>query len=478
MSIALKTNDMEPSLGWAQEEMRQWTGCDKRTRRRVEQLLHCCASKPGASLPEACGSWSQTRAIYRCLSNPAVEAAQLLASHREATWQRHQGHRVVLALADTTSLNHTSHPATEGLGPIHVAGSSSRGMLMHSVLALSEQGEPLGLLHIHPWVRTAVRGRKNQGSKNSRPVGQKESQRWISAYEEVARQSQQHQADGQTSRLIMVCDREGDIYELLLAAQTHKQACGLLVRAQYGRSLEESQQIVWEHLQEKAAWGQVQVQVPAQGSRPARVATLSVRSAAVRLGVPVDKQRLFGATEGLDVWVIEAVEDHTPKGQKALHWKLLSTEAASDLAQASEQLQWYAKRWNIEVFHRTLKSGCHVERRQLCTYEGLERMLMIDAIVAWRLMAMTHAARHQPEAPASQWLEPTECRVLSCWATKNAAFKQPPSIKQAVYWIARIGGFLGRKSDGAPGVQCLWRGMLGLQSMVELWNAQKNVGNL
>ena len=473
MSNSLKAKLVEPSLKWAQEEMKQLTSCDTRTQRRVMQLLQQCASKPGASLPEACGCWSKTKAAYRCLSNPTVEASQLRASHREATWQRMAAHRVVLALADTTSLNHTSHPATEGLGPIHVAGSSSRGMLMHSVLALSEQGEPLGLLHIHPWVRTKVRGRKNQGSKNSRPLAQKESQRWLTAYEEVARQSQQHQTERQTSRLIMVCDREGDIYELLLAAQTHKQACGLLVRAQYGRSLEEGQQIVWEHLRKQAALGEVRVQVPAQGSRPAREATLSVRSAAVRLGVPVDKQRLFGATEGLDVWAIEAVEDHAPKGQKALHWKLLSTEEASDLAQASEQLQWYAKRWNIEVFHRTLKSGCHVERRQLGTYEGLERMLMIDAIVAWRLMALTYAARHQPETPASQWLEPTECKVLSCWAAQSAAPKQPPNIKQAVYWIARIGGFLGRKSDGEPGVQCLWRGMLSLQSMIQLWNAQK-----
>lgn len=474
MSISLKASTEEPSWRWAQEEMQQLTCCDRRTQSRVVELLHQCASKPGVSLPEACGTWSKTKAAYRCLSNCTVEAPRLLASHGAATWRRIEAHEVVLALADTTSLNHTSHPATEGLGPIHVAGSSSRGMLVHSVVALSEQGEPLGLLHVHPWVRTQVRGRKNQGSKNGRPVAQKESQRWITAYEEVARQSQQHLAGRQNKRVIMVCDREGDIYELLLAAQASKQACGLLVRSQHGRSLEQGQQVVWEHLSKQATLGHVEVQVPAQGTRPARVAILHVRSAAVRLGVPVDKQRIFGAREGLDVWAIEAVEDHAPKGQKALHWKLLSTEEAPDLTQASQQLQWYAKRWNIEVFHRTLKSGCRVESRQLGTYEGLERMLMIDAIVAWRLMALTYAARHQPETPADRWLEQTEWKVLSCWATKSTATEHPPTIKQAVHWLARIGGFLGRKSDGEPGVQCLWRGMLGLQSMVELWNAQKS----
>ncbi len=383
-------------------------------------------------------------------------------------------HRVVLALADTTSLNHTSHPATQGLGPIHVAGSSSRGMLVHSVLALSAQGEPLGLLHIHPWVRHGVRGCRNRGSKNSRPVGQKESQRWLTAYEEVARQSREHLAGGHASRVIMVCDREGDIYDLLLCAQAHRQACGLLVRSQYGRSLEEGQQVVWDHLAGLAALGKMEVQVPAQGARPARVATLSVRSAAVRLGGPVDKQRIFGATEGLDLWAMEAVEEQAPRGQKALHWKLLSTEEAGSLVLVAEQLQWYARRWNIEVFHRTLKSGCQVEKRQLGTYEALERMLMVDAVVAWRLMALTYAARQQPDAPATQWLDPTECQVLNCWATKNAACKHPPTIKQAVQWIARMGGFLGRRGDGEPGVQCLWRGMQALQNMVQLWNAQKS----
>jgi hypothetical protein len=343
----------------------------------------------------------------------------------------------------------------------------------------------LGLLHAYEWVRTKVRGLQERNrDKNSRAPQDKESQRWVAGYEEVVRQSQQHEigakgakASRAKPRLIMVGDREADIYELFLAAQHNRECCGLLVRAVHPRRLEEQNSVVWDHLRDQPESGRLSVEVPAQGSRPARIATLSVRSAAVRLSVPGDKQYHFGASEALEVWAIEAAELQAPAGQQPLHWKLLGSEEAKSFAQASRQLKWYAKRWNIEVFHKTLKSGCRTEDRQLGTHEGLVRMLMVDAIVAWRLMAVTYAARHQPDALASAWLDDVQWRVLSCWATKRPPPAQAPSIKEAVTWIARLGGFLGRKSDGSPGVQSLWLGFLRLQPMVELWNAQKLVGN-
>jgi hypothetical protein len=464
--------------------MKQLSHGDERLRERAIRLLESCAGKPGASLPRACGDWAGGKGAYRYLSNAAVQPEDILRSHRAATWQRMAEHEVVLAVADTTSLNHTSHPGTRGLGPIHKKNSSAQGLHLHSVLALGVQGEPLGLLHAHRWVRTEVRG-KEEGQRNrkQRAPQDKETHRWLAGYEELVRQCQEHEAQrgrGRGSRgpkVIMVADRESDLYEVLLAAQKNQAWCGLLVRAVHSRRLQEQEGMVWEELGKQPEIGQLSVAVPRQGSRPARVAFLSVRSALVKLSAPLAKQQYFAATEPLEVWAIEAIERNAPASQQALHWKLLSTEEAQNFAQASRQLQWYAKRWNIEVFHKTLKSGCRTEERQLGSYDRLERMLMIDAIVAWQLMAVTYAARHVPEAPASNWLEEAQWRVLSCWATKKAPPAQPPSIHQAVKWIARLGGFLGRKSDGEPGVQSLWLGLRSLQSMVELWNAQQLVGN-
>ncbi|MFZ2277419.1 MAG: hypothetical protein WAW39_06460, partial [Prosthecobacter sp.] len=179
--------------------------------------------------------------------------------------------------------------------------------------------------------------------------------------------------------------------------------------------------------------------VPAQGTRKERTATLVLRSAPVKLGVPRDKARFFGSSTPMDLWAIDAVETGAPEGSEALHWKLLTSIPCADAAQVQRQLRWYAKRWGIEVFHRTLKSGCQSEARRLGNMVRLRRALSLDLIVAWRLMALRDAARQQPQEPATQWLEAEECAVLSAWATRQLKTKtpSPPSIAEAVRWIAR-----------------------------------------
>jgi hypothetical protein len=487
MISANSSTGLRDADSWAQNEMEHFSGCENRLRRRLVGILTDCSRHPGASLPQALGSWSKVKGAYRCLSNPKVQPQDLLTSHMLATWQRMGAHEVVLAVADTTSLNHTSHPATTGLGPIHIQGSSAQGMHLHSVLAFSQQGEPLGLLHASTWVRTQVRGlAKNNRDKNRRSFESKESHRWLEAFEAVVEQSRQQWLAQTTQgaslkqrpqpRVIMVADREADIYELFLSAQNNLEHCGLLVRALHPRRLEEDGQIVWEHLQEQPELGRMSLTVPAQGTRRARIARLSVRSVAVTLSVPQDKKKHFGAKEPLHLWAIETVEIDPPAGVTPLHWKLLSTQPAQSFEQASLQLGWYAKRWGIEVFHMTLKSGCHAEKRQLTTRENLGRMLMVDAIVAWRVMAIKQAARMQGESSASKWFSEVECKVMSAWASKHAPTDQAPSIEQMVDWLARLGGFIGRKSDGLPGVKTIWLGMQSLRSMVELWNVFPSVG--
>lgn len=480
--LCLDVRDVAP---WAQQELAQLGSCGKRLQKRLCRLLTDCGRHPGASLPQACGSWGRVKGAYRCLSNPKVNPQDILASHAAATWQRMKEHDVVLAVADTTSLNHTSHPATTGLGALHHESSSARGLQMHSVMAFSGGGEPLGLLHVHTWARTSVRGKRlNRRDINRRSPQSKESHRWLEGYEAVADQCQQHLETGQRGahgnarpRVVMVADREADIYELFLGAQARQQQCGLLVRALHPRRLEQEEGVVvWARLQEQPEAGRLQMEVPAQGTRKARTATLCVRYAAVSLSVPRDKKHYFGASEGLRLWALEARETGAPAGVEALHWKLLSTEPVEGLEQACAQLGWYAKRWGIEVFHKTLKSGCGAEQRQLGTREGLERVLIVDAVVAWRVMAIKQAARTQGQSPASKWFTQVECQVLQAWASPQTSRSHTQDIAEMVAWLARLGGFLGRKSDGLPGVQSLWLGLRNLRPMVELYNALHRCG--
>lgn len=451
--------------------------------KRLATMLEDWAAQPQASIPESSRSKAAAKASYRLLANERLDVLDIEQSHREATWGRMLGHEVVLAVADTTSFNHTTHDHTEGIGPIGQGNGSAQGFFLHSVLALSEAGEALGVLHAHTWARACdgPSRRQRQAQKNRKALGERESHRWVSTYEAVAvRQEEWRQREARDARLprvVMVSDRESDIYELFVSNLQHDKHCAVLVRALHPRRLHESGQIVWDHLEAQAELARVEITVPGQGKRLERRATLTLRSMPVELGVPRDKARFFGASTPLKLWAIEAVENEAPAGCEPLHWKLLSSIPCADAAGVQRQLRWYARRWNIEVFHRTLKSGCQCERRRLGSYERLRRALSLDMIVAWRLMALRDAARQQPEAPATQWLEKEQCEVLVVWATRKKPQAGPgPTIAQAVRWIARLGGYQDRKNDPPPGAEVLWRGLHHLHDMTETWMLSQLVG--
>lgn len=454
---------------------------DARLRKRLGIMLEDKASQPLTLFPEGSRSPAAAKASYRLTSNDAVIADDVLRSHSEATWKRMQSYPVVLAVADTTSFTHSSHPGIEGLGPVGgKKKNSTRGFFLHSVLALSEQGDVLGVLHTQTWARDSQGPSRQQkhAVKNRTALELRESHRWTRGYEAIVAQ-QKHNAVHQhpMPRVVMVGDRESDIYELFVSNQSHDSHCGVLVRALHDRRMQAKGEIVWEHLEQQQPLGSVTLEVPAQGKRPARQARLVLRSAPVTLGVPQDKARFFGASQELKLWALEAVEEDAPESCEALHWKLLSSTPAVSLAEAQRQLGWYAKRWSIEVFHRTLKSGCQSEARALRSLEKLERALSLDILVACRLLALRDAARRQPKADARQWLEKEECEVLVAWHSKKPPASQPPpTMEQAVAWISRLGGHLGRKKDPPPGVQVLWRGLQRLHGMVEAWKLAKTCG--
>lgn len=445
-------------------------------------MLEDWAAQPQASIPESSRSQAAAKASYRLLANERLAAAALEASHRAASWERMAGHEVVLAVADTTSFNHTTHPGTTGLGPIGQGNGSAQGFFLHRVVAFSEQGEALGVLHAQSWARArhGPRRQQRQAQKNRKALDQRESRRWVEGYEAMVAQ---RQAVGEKDparpwpRLVLVADRESDLYELFVSNGQHEAHCAVLVRALHPRRLHQSGQIVWEHLEAQPELVRMDIDLPAQGGRRARRATLCLRSAPVELGVPVDKARHFGARTPLALWAIEARESDPPAGSEPLHWKLLSSTPCPEPGQVRRQLGWYARRWGIEVFHRTLKSGCQSEARRLGSSERLRRALSLDLMVAWRILALRDAARRQPRAPASQWLEPAECAVLLAWTTRQQPRAQPSlTIAQAVGWIARLGGHLARKNDPPPGAEVLWRGLRHLHDMTATWRLAQLVG--
>jgi len=443
---------------WAEAEF-AGINLDPRLVRRSIEIARDFFARPSAQIPEACETWARTKAAYRFFDHPKAKMQTLLAGHYQATLERCRPEPVVLAVCDSSALNYSAHPLTGGLGPIGSRKEGPIGLWLHATLAFTPSGVPLGLLDVQCWARDAEAfGQKHR--REQRPIEDKESFKWIKSWQAVC----QAQAATPQSQFVMVADRESDLYELF--AQSRDQAAQLLVRAQQSRQLVDEELRLWPHLQASPIAGEVEVHAGRQEGQPARSATLSLRHAEVTLRPPQGREALGPVT----VWAVWAKEAAPPAGVEPLDWMLLTTVPTTTLAQASERLAWYAKRWGIEIYHRILKSGCNIEDRQLGTADRLEACLAIDLVVAWRVMHLVHLNREVPNLPATVYCEDMQWQALLVYASKNPKPPaDPPTLYEAVRLLGRMGGHLGRKLDAEPGAEALWTGLQRLDDLTEMY---------
>ena len=449
-------------LDWAEQE---FGGCalpDARLQTRLLTMARDFYARPTASLTQACSSRAKTKAAYRFLDHGQTTMEILLQPHCRSTRTRMRDERVVLAVQDTSSLNYTAHAATEGLGPIGTTVNGPQGLQLHSTLAFNVQGTPLGFIDVQCWARDPDEfGKKAQ--RDRVPIEDKESYKWLKSFHATAAA----QASCPDTTLVSVGDRESDLYELFQEAAAHPEGPKLLVRAKHDRKLQDEQQRLWETMQARSVDAVQVLQVPRQGSRAAREARMEIRYAAVSLVAP---KRHTGAA--IAVWAVLAQEQEAPAGVTPLEWMLLTTVEVSSVEQACERLMWYSRRWGIEVLHRTLKSGCRIERRQLGQADRLEACLAIDLVVAWRIYHLCKLGRDDPQAPCTVYFEEAEWKALTVFTTrKTATPNQVPTLRDMIRSVATLGGFLGRKGDGEPGTQTLWLGLQRLDDIVAMWLA-------
>lgn len=445
---------------WAEEE---FGGCalpDARLQTRLFSLARDFYARPTGNLAHACADRAKTKAAYRFLDHQHTAMQTLLKPHYQATQARVGRESIILAVQDTSSVNYTTHVATEGLGPIGSSIDGPQGLHLHSTLAFTPQGTPLGFLDVQCWRRDpADFGKK--AKRHQLPIEEKESYKWLKSYQAVA--EVQIRYPGTT--LVSVGDREADIHELFEQAAASVNGPKLLVRAKHDRKLQDEQQRLWETMQVRAVDGVQVLQVPRQGKRAARAAHMQIRYAAVSLVAPTGKP-----AAAVPVWAVLARELDAPDGVTPLEWMLLTTLPVNSLEQAIAKLMWYARRWGIEVLHRTLKSGCRIEQRQLRDADRIEACLAIDLVVAWRIYYLTMLGRDVPQAPCTIYFEEAEWKALMVFTTKNPIPPaDPPTLLEVVRRIAGLGGFLGRKSDGQPGTQTLWLGLQRLDDLTGMW---------
>ena len=382
--------------------------------------------------------------------------AAIIEAQRAETLRRMAGERSVLLLQDTTSLDFSGHLGTAGLGPLE--NRHSRGLLAHSMLAVSDVGVPLGLLGQQVWVRSETEVGK-RATRHERPWVAKESYKWVKGLPKDTTPVGGPQP-------VVVCDAEGHIYDFL--AVMSDQPLDFIVRAADARSFTEDDQALFEAVAQQPVRAQFTLSLKRRPERDPRDAQVELRFGSVTLRRP---QRAESQHTILTLGVVDVVEPNPPPGEEAVHWLLLTSLPVETVAQARQVTVWYSYRWLIERFHYVLKSGCKLEDRHLREATRLERLLAVFSVVAWHLLWLTYQARQTPDALCTVALQPVEWHALYAFIHRSQRLPdQPPSLRQVVRWIGQLGGFLGRKGDGEPGGKVLWRGWQLLQDITATWS--------
>jgi hypothetical protein len=452
---------------WSEEEFEGIDLGDERLNKRIIKLADRLEKQPEGYINQACEDWADAKAAYRFFDNEKVKEEEIIRVHQNRTQERMKGSEIVLAIQDTTEFDYTKHPKTRGLGQVGNGASKSKGLMMHSTLAITTKGLPLGVLTQEIWARKENKEKK-KGSRQIE-IKDKESYKWINAMEQI----QEMRVLG--TEIIMVCDREADVFEFLLRAE--QLSAGFLVRAYWDRFLEGEENTLFKELESTEVVGKLEIDVASKINKKTKIkeekrtAKVEVRFSHVEIKPPqIPKNRQMQGWKPIKVWAVYVKEFDVPENATALEWMLLTNIAVNSFSQALERIEWYCLRWQIEVYHKLIKSGCRVEDCLLETADRLKRYLALMCVIAWRLFWLTYLKRQYPDSSCTTFLTQAEWQVLYCKINNTLSLPlNPPTVSQAVTWIAQLGGFLARKHDGEPGITVIWRGWQRLQSFVDIW---------
>ena len=444
---------------------------DVRRNRRACKVVEQLGKQPRNSIPSAINGWTETKSAYNLLQHPQVTQQKILEPHYRATLNRAKQYPVVLIAEDTTELDYSGKSDIEGMGTLNYETRS--GLYLHSALAITPERLSLGQLSAWSWTRPFK-------------DADKESIRWEEGYENVcdAQQTLNEETteEGEAStQLVYMADREGDLYEIFArrAARMEqgKDAAHWLIRSKHDRKTIDSNtedgdvaSKISQQLAKAPRLGEIEFALPkGRDNRKARQVTQTLRA------VPIQLKPKKAQGTVITVTVIQAEEEHPPKGEKPICWILLTSLEVTTLEQAKEKLDWYLARWQIEIFFKILKSGCKVEELQLEHVERIENALAFYQIIAWRVLYLTMLGRECPELPCNLVFEDEEWQAVYIVTKKESPPDTPPSIDEMIRMVAGYGGFLNRKGDGYPGPQTIWIGLQRCRDFVQGVEAMKEI---
>lgn len=432
---------------------------DKRRDERFVKIIENIIRRPGSSIPRHNERWYDTKATYEFFKNEDIKLEDIIGAI-SAFGVNQVEQKQLLVIHDTSTISYNDLEA-EGLG--YIDNAAGKGIFCHSSIAATSDGIPVGLLNQLIWSRESSELGKS-AKRKQKPFEEKESYKWYEGIKSV------NELLGEQMIKIHIGDRDADIYELFFNAPTEK--AELLIRARHNRKTAAGSEL-WQHISKQKMAAEEEIVIPDRTGKRKKKVGVQIRYKEVEILSPTHKAKMYESV------VLTAIEIRQKGNNKdGIHWKLLTTLPISNAEEAKQCMRWYSYRWLIERFHYVLKSGCGIEALQLKRADSLMKAVAVYSLAAFNIMQLTYQSRQTPDVSCEVVLRRKQWEALYMLKFKTSKLpKQPPSLQEATRWLAQMGGHLGRKSDGPPGLKTVWQGYESLLQAVALYEVLKNLGN-
>lgn len=450
---------MQSVSEWAQLNFGSCELGDKRRTRRLVQVAEAIGHNPSASLPNQIERWTDLKSAYTLFDGDAVTFEAVARPHWELTKQSAQGR--CLVIGDTTELDFGKDRHIEGVGP--TGNGSGQGFILHNALlvqAASEEIIGVAGQTIHHRRKNKPKQRENSAQMLKR---KRESEVWGTVIDQIGKPQNDVE-------YVHVFDRGGDNFEVYCRllqndGQWVIRASKMNRYVLVGDS--EARMQLKDYLPQLKTLGQYTLSLRARPGQSAREARLEVRVGRIKIPRPSQVSPWVRSLKQppIAMNVIEVVEVNAPKGVTPIHWVLFTSLTVETFDDAWTVIGYYELRWLVEEYHKAIKTGCSTESRQLKTAGRLEAFVGLTSVVAIRLLKLKSLARTNPEVPAQRVVPRVWLQMLK-HARKGLNRVHDLTVGQFYREVAKLGGFLGRKSDGEPGWITIWRGWEKLNTYV------------
>lgn len=457
-------------MSWVETEFETIDLGDYRLDCRSIGIIEGLGLAPGRTIPQAFQSKSEIKATYNFFSNESVSNEKLLEPHLEKTLERIKEYSTVLLPSDTTEIDYTSKKAMKNKERL---SNKKSGLWLHSTIAVTPERLNLGVVEANFWSRVPEVSNDNGKVRDSLPIEEKESFRWLQSYRmtcEIAREAQE-------THIINMTDREGDIVEIFAESveqMKHDAYADFIIRSQHDRVIKNEgsddkkfKKKLRQKLKESPTLGEVEFNIPPTEKRKGRKVKQELKAVRVKL----NPKRSHKAK--VQVNAVMAIETDLPEGESPLVWVFITSLPINSFEDVSRVIKYYLCRWEIELFFKVLKSGCKIEERQLREGRRMKSLIAIFMVLSWRVMFTMMLGRVCSEMPCNDLFSESEWKsVYKVVHNKEKRLpRKPPSLGEFVEMVANLGGYVKRKNSDPPGVKVMWKGMARMVDFAIAWEA-------